>query len=79
MSSRTYLPFSPFSWLIVRRDGPPEQSKTDKAVTMAIVCGISALFLVPLVWYVTARIVTVRRERVAKETAADVEQVQGVY
>ncbi|KAF5231417.1 hypothetical protein FAUST_9280 [Fusarium austroamericanum] len=73
MSNRTYLPFSPFAWPIVRRDGPPEQSKTDKAVTIAIVSGISALFLAPLVWYVSARIITVRREK-AKKTAGDVEQ-----
>ncbi|EKJ72731.1 hypothetical protein FPSE_07131 [Fusarium pseudograminearum CS3096] len=73
MSNRTYLPFSPFAWPIVRRDG---QSKTDKAVTIAIVCGISALFLAPLVWYVAARIITVRRER-AKKASGDVEQ--GVY
>ncbi|GKU04346.1 hypothetical protein FLAG1_07034 [Fusarium langsethiae] len=73
MSNRTYLPFSPFSWPITRRDGPPEQSKTDKTVTIAIVCGISVLFLVPLVWYVTARIIRFRREE-AKKTAGDVEQ-----
>ncbi|OBS20107.1 hypothetical protein FPOA_11829 [Fusarium poae] len=76
MSNRIYLPISPFSWPIVRRDGPPEQSKTDKAVTITIVCGISALVLAPLVWYVAARIVTVRRERAAKEASADVEQGQ---
>jgi hypothetical protein len=73
MSNHRYLPISPFSWPITRRDGPPEQSKTDKAVTIAIVCGISALFLVPLVWYVTARIITARKEKAKKETG-DAEQ-----
>lgn len=69
MSNHTYLPLS---WPPIRRDGP-EQSKTDKAITIAIVCGISALFLVPLVWYTVARIITVHRER-AKTRAVDIEQ-----
>jgi hypothetical protein len=75
MDSHSYLPASLsefFTWPPIRRDleeRPP--SNTDRIVTIAIVCGISALFLIPLLWYIIARIIRVRRSRAR---ARDAEQ-----
>jgi hypothetical protein len=73
MDSYSYLPASLsefFTWPPIRRDLEERpQSKTDRIVTIAIVCGISALFLIPLVWYIVARIIRIRRSRARAKDA----------
>ncbi|KAF4962901.1 hypothetical protein FSARC_9057 [Fusarium sarcochroum] len=87
MDPHSYLPFSftRLSWPPIRRspnvdDSPWEDhhtSKADRIVTTGIVCGIAALFAIPVVWYLIARCIRAKRSRAkAKDAEQGVEMVQ---
>jgi hypothetical protein len=70
--TNSYLPAS-FTGILswpVRRDDAPE-SKSDRILTMAIVGGITLLFIVPPTWWFIARTIRLRRARLKGK---DVEQ-----